>query len=99
MKQPILRILMLTLFALPLLAQAGQAEYEQMLAKAEAAHEKAGVHQWQVTTSALNKAKAAAAEAKYGEALAFAQEAHKLAERSIEQGQQQKTAWQNAIVR
>lgn len=99
MKKLVLRITLGTLLALPLLAQASKAEYEQALAQAEAAHEKAGGHQWLVTTAALKKARAAAEQGQYDAALAHAQEAHKLAERSIEQGQQQKTAWQGAVVR
>jgi hypothetical protein len=97
-KQILTAVLAAALFA-PLAAQAGKAEYEAVYAQAQAAHKEAGAHKWLVTREALNKAKAAAEKGSYDEALAQARQALELAQRSIEQGKQQQTAWKIAVVR
>lgn len=99
MKKNILAATLISVLLVPLAAQAGKAEYQAAYAQALAAHEQAGAHQWLVTSQALTKAKKAAEKGNYDEALKQAEEAHKLATRSIEQGKKQQVAWKNAVVR
>ena len=54
---------------------------------------------WTVTEDALKAAKAAAAKHDYATAVRQAKHAHELAELSLKQAAEQRTAWKNAVVK
>lgn len=86
--------------SLPALA-ATQAEAEAALAAAQAAESEAIAAKaaWTPTEAALSNAKKALAAGKWDEAKAAANEAMTLAKLSVEQANEQKTSWRNAVVR
>ena len=90
----------LAILSLPALA-ATQAEAEAALAAAQAAETEAVAAKaaWTSTEAALTQAKKALAAGKWDEAKAAADEALTLAKLSVEQANEQKTSWRNAVFR
>ena len=90
----------LAMLSAPALA-ATQAEAESALAAAQAAEKDAFAAKaaWTSTETALKTAQKALAAANWDEARAAADEALTMAKRSIEQSDEQKTAWRNAVFR
>ncbi|OIQ69585.1 hypothetical protein GALL_488120 [mine drainage metagenome] len=90
----------LVVLSLPALA-ATQAESEAAVAAAEAVESEAIAAKaaWTTTEANLTKAKKALAASKWDEAKAAADEAATLAKLSIEQANEQKTVWRNAVFR
>ncbi|MGB9114544.1 hypothetical protein [Bradyrhizobium sp.] len=88
----------LVVLSLPALA-ATQAEAEAAVAAAEAVESGAIAAKaaWTTTEANLTKARKALAASKWDEAKAAADEAATLAKLSIEQANEQKTVWRNAI--
>ncbi len=90
----------LALLSLPAVA-ATRAEAEAALAAAQAAESEAIAAKaaWTATENALSGALKAIAAGKWDEAKAIADEAMTLAKLSVEQANEQKTSWRNAVVR
>ena len=88
------------MLALPAFA-ATQAEAEAAVAAAPAAEADAiaATAAWTTTESALADAKKAIVAGKWDEAKAAADEAMAMARLSIEQANEQKTSWRNAVFR
>jgi hypothetical protein len=86
--------------SLPALA-ATQAEAEAALAAAKAAETEALAAKaaWTTTEANLSKSVKALAAGNWEEAKATADEALALARRSVEQAEEQKTIWRNAVFR
>jgi len=86
--------------SLPALA-ATQAEAEAALAAAKAAETEALAAKaaWTTTEANLSKSVKALAACNWEEAKATADEALALARRSVEQAEEQKTIWRNAVFR
>lgn len=99
-----IRAIMLTaglaLLSLPALAGT-KAEAEAALAAAQAAESDAIAAKaaWTATETTLSDAQKALAAGKWDEAKAAADEAMTLAKLSVEQANEQKTSWRNAVVR
>jgi uncharacterized protein YceK len=76
-------------------------DFKAAYGKAEAAAKQALTMKtgWTTTDSALKKAKKAADEGKFDDAIKQAKEAEALAKASIAQAEEQKKIWKNAIVR
>jgi hypothetical protein len=93
-------VLGLVLIAGPALA-ADQAAATAALAGAEQTEAQAGklLNRWLPTEAALKAARAAMAKQDWDTALAQATLAHALAERSVEQATEQKTVWQDAVIK
>jgi hypothetical protein len=100
MKRSILLAAGLVMLSLPALA-ATQAEAEAALAAARAAESEAVAAKaaWIPTETALTKAAKALAAEKWDEAKLAADEALALARLSVEQANEQKTSWRNAVFR
>ncbi|WP_298357186.1 hypothetical protein [Rhodoblastus sp.] len=90
----------LALLSLPAVA-ATQAEAEAALAAAQAAESEALAAKaaWTTTEADLTKAQKALAARQWDQAKAAADEALTLAKRSVEQANEQKTSWRNAVFR
>jgi hypothetical protein len=82
-------------------ASAGKSAYEAAYRHAQSVAKKADdMHAtWTVTKPELEKAGKAAEAGRYDEAKRLADHAAALAQASIEQAEQQKTAWKAAVVR
>ena len=76
-------------------------DFKAAYAKAEAASKELAKlkTQWTTTTKALKAAKKAADEGKFDEAVKQANEAEALANASIHQAKDEKTKWQDAVIR
>ncbi len=76
-------------------------DFKAAYAKAEAANKQAGAmkNQWTTTASELKAAKKAADAGKFDEAVKQANEAEALANASIHQAKDEKTKWQDAVIR
>ncbi len=90
----------LAMLSLPALA-ATQAEAEAALAAAQAAEAEAFAAKaaWTPTEAALSEAKKALDAGNWDAAKAAADEAAALAKLSVEQANEQKTSWRNAVFR
>jgi len=95
-----LLIAVLTLVAVPALA-ADQTDAAASLARAEQEEAEAGKlgNRWVPAEAALKSARAALAKQDWDTALTQATRAQALAERAIEQAQEQKTLWRDAVIR
>ncbi len=92
--------LVLILFATPALAATqSDAEATMKAAQAEETQAKADQAAWTTTETTLAEAEKSIAAQKWDEAKALADEALALAKRSREQATEQKTLWQNAVIR
>jgi hypothetical protein len=91
---------LLTLAA-PLARAAGTQDFATAYAAATAAEKQAGAlkHQWTTTETVLKDSKLANAQKHENRAIALAKKAEALAKASIEQAQQQKTAWRDAVIK
>ena len=76
-------------------------DFKAAYAKAEAASKEAAKlkTQWTTTTKALKAAENAGAAGKFDEAIKHASEAEALANASIHQAKDEKTKWQDAVIR
>jgi hypothetical protein len=76
-------------------------DFKAAYAKAEAASKEAAKlkTQWTTTTKALKAAEKAGAAGKFDEAIKHASEAEALANASIHQAKDEKTKWQDAVIR
>ncbi|MBU6498645.1 MAG: hypothetical protein KGJ41_07220 [Rhodospirillales bacterium] len=80
---------------------ADKATFDATLAAAIKADQQAAAlhNRWVPTEAALKEAKAAAAGGDFEKATALAKKAQALAERSVQQAEEQKKLWQNAVLR
>lgn len=96
---------LLLLVALPFAAHAAdaadKAEAESAIAGAVKAEDTAGQlgNRWIPAEASLKAAKAAFASGTWDTAIAEATRARLLAERAVEQSNEQKTAWRDAVIR
>lgn len=76
-------------------------DFKAAYAKAEAASKESAKlkTQWTTTTKELKAAEKAAAAGKFDEAIKHANEAEALANASIHQAKDEKTKWQDAVIR
>ncbi len=79
---------------------ASEADFKAAYAAAEKAEQQAMAvrNAWTVTETALKDAQRAAAAEKYDEAVELAKHAEALAEASLRQEKEQRTAWRAAVV-